>query len=225
MLGERHRKLDIDEPAALRGAAAGGHLLRCRSSTMSPHRLRRGALHLPARRSRQNVNLFLREPLGISIPGYGRLQLRRFTMEAALSVLNEMETAGLVQRTAIGGALAGWAGASMICYVTPSEHLGLPTLPDVRQGVIAARIAAHAADIARGLPGARHRDDEMGRARRRFDWETQFRLALDPDTARTVRRNTGEVQDDDKCCSMCGPSLCAMRLDAELAEAMGETPE
>jgi phosphomethylpyrimidine synthase len=127
--------------------------------------------------------------------------------------------------TAIGGALAGWAGASMICYVTPSEHLGLPTLPDVRQGVIAARIAAHAADIARGLPGARHRDDEMGRARRRFDWETQFRLALDPDTARTVRRNTGEVQDDDKCCSMCGPSLCAMRLDAELAEAMGETPE
>jgi len=121
--------------------------------------------------------------------------------------------------SAIGGALAAWAGASMLCYVTPSEHLGLPGPDDVRRGVVAARIAAHAADIARGRPGARERDRAMGRARHGFDWEGQFRLSLDPDTARRVRRESGAVAEDENCCTMCGPHLCAMRLDAEVSAA------
>ncbi len=117
--------------------------------------------------------------------------------------------------SAIGGALAAWAGASMLCYVTPSEHLGLPRLDDVRRGVVAAKIAAHAADIALGRPMARRRDDDLSLARRRFDWDTQFDLCLDPNTARTVRAEQGTVDEDDECCTMCG-SLCAVRLTEEL---------
>ena len=92
--------------------------------------------------------------------------------------------------SAIGAAMIGWHGASMLCYVTPKEHLGLPNREDVKQGIIAYKIAAHAADIARHRPGARDRDDELSRARYRFDWKKQFELSLDPETARacTTRR-------------------------------------
>ena len=113
---------------------------------------------------------------------------------------------------AIGGALAATAGADFICYVTPAEHLGLPTLADVREGVIAARIAAHAADLAKGLPGAWEWDREMARARKALDWQRQLELALDPDKARQYRRNRNE--DAAVACSMCG-DFCAMRLVGE----------
>ena len=92
--------------------------------------------------------------------------------------------------SAIGAALAGWSGAAMLCYVTPKEHLGLPNREDVKQGVIAYKIAAHAADVARHRKGARDRDDALSRARFAFDWNEQFRLSLDPETARAYpRRN------------------------------------
>ncbi|MFZ5592370.1 MAG: phosphomethylpyrimidine synthase ThiC, partial [Bacillota bacterium] len=110
---------------------------------------------------------------------------------------------------AIGGALAAWAGADFLCYVTPAEHLGLPTAEDVRAGVIASRIAGHAADIARGLPGALEWDRAMSEARRALDWEGQLKLAMDPVRARHVReqRNQAGAQ----ACSMCG-DFCAMKL-------------
>ncbi len=120
--------------------------------------------------------------------------------------------------SAIGGAMAAWHGAAMLCYVTPKEHLGLPDLDDVRQGVIAYKIAAHAADVARGRPGARQRDDAISRARFRFDWEEQFRLALDGETARRMRAETApeETGKTAEYCSMCGPKFCSMRATAEL---------
>ena len=120
--------------------------------------------------------------------------------------------------TAIGGAMAGMFGAAMICYVTPKEHLGLPDAEDVRNGIIAAKIAAHAADIAHGRPGARERDDEMSRARYAFDWEKQFSLALDPDRAREYRRETLGLNCDTHYCSMCGPKFCSMRLSQEIED-------
>ena len=92
--------------------------------------------------------------------------------------------------SAIGAAMIGWHGASMLCYVTPKEHLGLPNREDVKQGIIAYKIAAHAADIARHRPGARDRDDELSRARYRFDWNRQFELSLDPETARAMHDET-----------------------------------
>jgi len=119
--------------------------------------------------------------------------------------------------SAIGGAVAGMYGAAMICYVTPKEHLGLPNAEDVRQGIIAAKIAAHAADIARGKPGARDRDDAMARARYAFDWDAQFALALDPDRARQFRQETLGLNCDTQYCSMCGPKFCSMRLSHEVA--------
>lgn len=122
--------------------------------------------------------------------------------------------------SAIGGTLAAYHGAAMLCYVTPREHLGLPSLEDVRQGVIAHKIAAHAADIALGRPGARERDDELSRARARFDWKRQFELALDPATARALH----DESLPDECfraadyCSMCGAKFCAMRLTQSLRQ-------
>jgi phosphomethylpyrimidine synthase len=119
--------------------------------------------------------------------------------------------------SAIGGALIAWHGADMLCYVTPKEHLGLPDAEDVRQGVIAHKIAAHAADIARGRGGARDRDDEMSRARYAFDWEEQFRLSLDPDRAREIRtasQPSGAHEQDSEYCAMCGPKFCSMRRSA-----------
>jgi phosphomethylpyrimidine synthase len=114
--------------------------------------------------------------------------------------------------SAIGAAIVGWHGTSMLCYVTPKEHLGLPGPEDVKQGLIAYRIAAHAADVARGRPGARDWDDALSRARFAFDWNEQFRLAVDPDTARAMHDET--LADDyfknAEFCSMCGPRFCPM---------------
>jgi phosphomethylpyrimidine synthase len=129
--------------------------------------------------------------------------------------------------SAIGAALAGWHGASMLCYVTPKEHLGLPEVEDVRQGVIAYKIAAHAADLARHRPGSRDRDDALSRARYAFDWEEQFRLSLDPETARRMHDETlpQEAFKTAAFCSMCGPKFCSMRISEDLkkyaAEAAG----
>ena len=122
--------------------------------------------------------------------------------------------------SAIGAALAGWHGDSMLCYVTPKEHLGLPEVEDVRQGVIAYKIAAHAADLARHRPGARDRDDALSRARFSFNWEEQFRLSLDPETARgcTTRRSPPGAQVG-AFCSMCGPKFCSMRITEEVRAA------
>lgn len=120
--------------------------------------------------------------------------------------------------SAIGGAIAAWKGASMLCYVTPKEHLGLPNAEDVRSGIIAYKIAAHAADIARNRPGARDRDDEMSRARYRFDWNRQFELALDPERARQYHDETlpGAAHKNAEFCSMCGPRFCAYKLSREV---------
>ncbi|MFO0896285.1 MAG: phosphomethylpyrimidine synthase ThiC [Pirellulales bacterium] len=120
--------------------------------------------------------------------------------------------------SAIGAALAGWSGAAMLCYVTPKEHLGLPEPDDVKQGVIAYKIAAHAADLARGRKGARDRDDALSRARFAFDWNEQFRLSLDPETARRMHDET-LPQDTFKSahfCSMCGPKYCSMKITEEI---------
>ncbi len=116
--------------------------------------------------------------------------------------------------SAIGAAMAGQAGAAMLCYVTPKEHLGLPNLEDVKQGVIAYKIAAHAADVARGRPGARDRDDELSRARYAFDWNRQFELSLDPETARAYHDETlpDEGYKVAAFCSMCGPKFCAYNI-------------
>jgi phosphomethylpyrimidine synthase len=117
--------------------------------------------------------------------------------------------------SAIGATMAGWAGASLLCYVTPKEHLGLPETEDVRQGVIAYKIAAHAADIARGRPGSRDRDDELSRARFAFDWERQFELSLDPERAREMHDETlpAEYFKSAEFCSMCGPRFCSMQSE------------
>lgn len=109
---------------------------------------------------------------------------------------------------AIGGAIAAASGAAFLCYVTPAEHLALPNLEDVRQGIMASKIAAHAADIAKGIPGARAMDDRMADARRELDWEKQWDCALDPETARAIRESRMPEQDD--TCSMCG-KFCAVR--------------
>jgi phosphomethylpyrimidine synthase len=114
--------------------------------------------------------------------------------------------------SAIGAALAGQAGTSLLCYVTPKEHLGLPNVEDVKQGVIAYKIAAHAADLARGRKGARDWDDELSKSRFDFDWNKQFELAMDPETARSMHDET--LVDDyfksAEFCSMCGPKYCPM---------------
>lgn len=111
---------------------------------------------------------------------------------------------------AIGGAVAGMHGASFLCYVTPAEHLALPNANDVKQGIIAFKIAAHAADIARGIPNARDIDDRMAEARQKLDWEAQYACALDPDTARAIRDSRAPEDDHSDTCSMCG-KFCAVR--------------
>ena len=123
--------------------------------------------------------------------------------------------------SAIGATMAGYAGAAMLCYVTPKEHLGLPDADDVKQGVIAYKIAAHAADVARHRKGARDRDDALSRARFAFDWNEQFRLSLDPDTARRMHDETlpAEGYKTAAFCSMCGPKFCSMNVSAH---ALGE---
>ncbi len=122
--------------------------------------------------------------------------------------------------SAIGAAMIGWYGASMLCYVTPKEHLGLPNAEDVKQGVIAYKIAAHSADIARQRPGARDRDDALSYARFLFDWNKQFELSLDPETARAMHDETlpDDFYKEAKFCSMCGPKFCSMNV-TQVAEA------
>jgi len=122
--------------------------------------------------------------------------------------------------SAIGATAAAFHGASLLCYVTPAEHLGLPNAQDVKEGVVAYRIAAHAADVARGLPGARDRDDAMSRARRAFDWNQQFALALDGEGAR-ARYEAARVEsdsDESDFCSMCGKDFCAVRNTQQILE-------
>jgi phosphomethylpyrimidine synthase len=118
--------------------------------------------------------------------------------------------------SAIGATMAGYAGAAMLCYVTPKEHLGLPNADDVKQGVIAYKIAAHAADVARHRKGSRDRDDALSRARFAFDWNEQFRLSLDPDLARQYHDETlpAEGYKTAAFCSMCGPKFCSMNVSA-----------
>jgi phosphomethylpyrimidine synthase len=124
--------------------------------------------------------------------------------------------------SAIGATMAGYAGAAMLCYVTPKEHLGLPDKEDVKQGVIAYKIAAHAADVARKRKGARDRDDALSRARYAFDWNEQFRLALDPDTARSMHDETlpAEGYKTAAFCSMCGPKFCSMNVSTRALGAL-----
>jgi phosphomethylpyrimidine synthase len=122
--------------------------------------------------------------------------------------------------SAIGAALIGWHGASMLCYVTPKEHLGLPNEKDVKDGMIAYKIAAHAADIARHRPGARDRDDAISYARYTFDWEKQFALSLDPETARSMHDETlpDDYYKEAAFCSMCGPKFCSMNWSSKVDE-------
>jgi phosphomethylpyrimidine synthase len=131
--------------------------------------------------------------------------------------------------SAIGATMAGYAGAALLCYVTPKEHLGLPNEEDVKQGVIAYKIAAHAADVARGRPRARERDDALSRARYAFDWNRQFELSLDPETARAMHDETlpHEVFKSAEFCSMCGPKFCSMHISREIEDwnaAVGAEP-
>ena len=125
--------------------------------------------------------------------------------------------------SAIGAAMIGWHGASMLCYVTPKEHLGLPNPEDVKQGVIAYKIAAHAADIARKRPGARDRDDALSSARFLFDWNKQFELSLDPEGARAMHDETlpDDHYKDAAFCSMCGPKFCSMNITQQTDKATG----
>jgi phosphomethylpyrimidine synthase len=120
--------------------------------------------------------------------------------------------------SAIGAAQIGWYGTAMLCYVTPKEHLGLPNRDDVKQGLIAYKIAAHAADLAKGHPGAQIRDNAMSKARFEFRWQDQFNLALDPDTARAYHDETlpKDAAKRAPFCSMCGPKFCSMRITQEL---------
>ena len=129
--------------------------------------------------------------------------------------------------SAIGAAMIGWYGASMLCYVTPKEHLGLPNREDVKQGIIAYKIAAHAADIARHRPGARDRDDQLSHARYRFDWRKQFELSLDPETAEAMHDETlpEEGFKDAAFCSMCGPKFCSMNHSAKTEQFTAEDAE
>ncbi|MGH9517562.1 MAG: phosphomethylpyrimidine synthase ThiC [Terriglobales bacterium] len=120
--------------------------------------------------------------------------------------------------SAIGAAMIGWHGAAMLCYVTPKEHLGLPNEKDVKDGIIAYKIAAHAADLARHRPGAQDRDNALSYARYKFDWEKQFALSLDPETARAMHDETlpDDFYKEAKFCSMCGPKFCSMNYSSKV---------
>jgi phosphomethylpyrimidine synthase len=122
--------------------------------------------------------------------------------------------------SAIGAAMIGWFGTAMLCYVTPKEHLGLPDRDDVKAGIVAYKIAAHAADVAKGHPGARARDDALSKARFEFRWHDQFNLSLDPDTARDFHDETlpKDSSKEAHFCSMCGPKFCSMKITQEVRE-------
>ena len=125
--------------------------------------------------------------------------------------------------SAIGATSAGYHGASMLCYVTPKEHLGLPKKDDVKQGCIAYKIAAHASDIALGIPGTRDRDDELTKARAALNWEKHFELSFDPDTARALHDEDLDVDTD--FCAMCGHDWCSVRISKEITEFLSGNDE
>ena len=153
-------------------------------------------------------------------PGHVPMQKIKENMDRQVSSCHEAPfyTPGYDHITsAIGAAQIAWMGTAMICYVTPKEHLALPNLEDVRNGVITYKIAAHAADIAKGHPGAQVRDDAMSKARFEFRWKDQFNLSLDPERAR--RYYVESHKDDDRFCTMCGPNFCAMRISQSVIEA------
>jgi len=122
--------------------------------------------------------------------------------------------------SAIGAAMIGWFGTAMLCYVTPKEHLGLPNKDDVKVGVITYKLAAHAADLAKGHPNAKLRDDAISRARFEFRWQDQFHLGLDPDTACKYHDETmpKEAHKVAHFCSMCGPKFCSMKISHDIRE-------
>jgi phosphomethylpyrimidine synthase len=185
-----------DEAQLAELQALGGLVRRCRAAGVQA--MVEGPGHVPLREIERNMRLE-----------------REWCDDAPFYVLGPLVTdcaPGYDHITgAIGGAWAAEHGAAMLCFVTPREHLGLPDADDTRRGLIAFRIAAHAADVAAGRPGARARDDAMSRARAAFDWEEQFRLALDPDEAR--RRFGGDLNTrGTDHCTMCGPKYCPMRL-------------
>jgi len=165
-------------------------------------------------------------------PGHVPLHLIKENMERQLAVCHEAPfyTLGpLVTDIApgydhitsgIGAAMIGWLGTAMLCYVTPKEHLGLPDRDDVKTGVITYKIAAHAADLAKGHPGARDRDDALSRARFEFRWQDQFNLALDPATARAFHDQTlpADAAKQAHFCSMCGPAFCSMKITQEVRD-------
>jgi phosphomethylpyrimidine synthase len=165
-------------------------------------------------------------------PGHVPMHLIKENMEKQLEVCHEAPfyTLGPLVTdiapgydhitSAIGAAMIGWYGTAMLCYVTPKEHLGLPNKKDVKDGVIAYKIAAHAADLAKGHPTARHRDDVLSKARFEFRWEDQFDLSLDPDTAREFHDETLPAPGAKVAhfCSMCGPHFCSMKITQEVRE-------
>jgi phosphomethylpyrimidine synthase len=128
---------------------------------------------------------------------------------------------------AIGGALIAWHGTAMLCYVTPKEHLGLPNKQDVKDGVVAYKLAAHAADLAKGHPGAQYRDNALSKARVEFRWDDQFNLSLDPETARRFHDETLPRQESKaaRYCSMCGPQYCAVRISQAVRQAAAGAAE
>jgi len=122
--------------------------------------------------------------------------------------------------SAIGAAMIGWYGTAMLCYVTPREHLGLPDREDVKTGVVAYKIAAHAADLAKGHPGAQLRDNALSKARFEFRWDDQFNLSLDPETARRLHDATlpADAHKVAHFCSMCGPKFCSMEITQQIRD-------
>ncbi len=156
---------------------------------------------------------------------------REYCHEAPFYILGPLTTdiaAGYDHiSSAIGAAVGGWHGASMLCYVTPKEHLGLPNANDVREGIIAYKIAAHSADIARGRKGARDIDDEMSDARYAFDWNKQFQLCLDPERAREYHDETlpQDVFKEAEFCSMCGPKFCSYKITQKIIKDHGNEIE
>ena len=172
-------------------------------------------------------------------PGHVPMQLIKANMDKQLECCNEAPFYTLGPLTtdiapgydhitsAIGAAMIGWYGCAMLCYVTPKEHLGLPNRDDVREGIIAYKIAAHAADLARGHPGAQIRDDALSKARFEFRWTDQFNLGLDPDKARefhdeTLPKDSAKVA---HFCSMCGPKFCSMKISQDIREAASVTQD
>ena len=169
-------------------------------------------------------------------PGHVPMQLIKENMDKQLASCDEAPFYTLGPLTtdiapgydhitsAIGAAMIGWYGCAMLCYVTPKEHLGLPDKEDVKAGVMAYKIAAHAADLAKGHPGAQHRDNALSQARFEFRWQDQFNLSLDPETAKDFHDATLPAQGAKLAhfCSMCGPHFCSMKITQDVREYAAE---